>query len=227
MADREIQDAMPPEHWLKWMLVFGLSGILTTVCLQYLVQTYCERDHFRTDHAWMLEQMRELRQGEINCLVDPVPQYIEELLADRASAAAVRDVYLGGDLSNPRFGRLRELPHLKCIVILHGKHHSEFLQRIHGSAAIEQVSFDCTRIVRDDVDQLASFPHLKLLGIGSDTPFGLRQASLNVSDLNALRGHPSLEQLQGAIPDGNGIEALLKSIPHLRNPAVNQDKTKR
>ena len=206
MADQEEKDAMPADHgdsenagrkmaWFGWMFLFGAMGILMTIGLQHLVSTWCEQDEFRNNDRWMMDQMQQLRQGEINCLVDPDPRIIEELLADAAPAAAVRDVYLGGDLSDPRLGRLRDLPNLKCIVFLCANHHNEFLQLMHSAPAIEELSFGCTQLVRADVDQLASFPHLKSLGIGSNSPF-MNQTGLNVSDLDGLRGHPSLEQLR-------------------------------
>ena len=144
MGDQEEQDAIPADHgdsetagckmaWFGWMFLFGAIGILTTIGLQHLVPTWCERDEFRTNHGRMTDQMQQLGQGEINCLVDPDPRFIEELLADAASAAAVRDVYLGGDLSDPRLGRLRELPKLKCIVFLCVRHHNEFLRLMRGA----------------------------------------------------------------------------------------------
>jgi hypothetical protein len=238
MGDREEQDAMPADHsdsetvgrkmaWFGWMFLFGTLGILTTAGLQHLVAAWCERDEFRKSHGWMMDQMQQLRQGETNCLVDPAPRFIEELLADAASAAAVRDVYLGGDLSDPRLGRLREFPNLKCVVFLFAEHHNAFLQLMHGAAAIEELSFDCTRLVRADVDQIASFPHLKSLGIGHATPFG-NQAALHASDLDGLRGHPSLERLRlDAFPDGKGIDAVLQSIPRLREPSIGHATTRK
>jgi hypothetical protein len=238
MRGREEQDALHGDHadsatvncgteWLGWMFLFGVLGIVTTIGLQYLFQTWRERDEFQRSHGWMTEQMRQLRGGEIDCLVDPDPRFIKELVADAPSAAAVRDIYLGGDLSDPQFGRLRELPHLKRVVILFGRNLTAFLQRMHGATTIEQVTFECTGIVRADVDQLASFPHLKSLGIGSDSPFMYEQKGLEVSDLEALRGHPSLEWLGGALPDGKGIEELLRSIPHLREPNVGHATTRK
>lgn len=236
MRDREQQDAMLGDHadsaivnggiaWLGWMFLFGVLGIVTTIGLLYLLQTWRERDEFQRSHGWMTEQMRKLRGGEIDCLVDPDPRFIGELVADARSAAAVRDIYLGGDLSDPQFGRLRELPHLKRVVILFGKHLTPFLQRMHGATTIEQVTLDCTGIVRADVDHLASFPHLKSLGIGSDSPFMYEQKGLDVGDLEALRGHPSLKRLDGAIPEGKEIEELLRSIPHLREPNLGNPAT--
>jgi hypothetical protein len=160
-------------------------------------------------------------------LVDPDPRFIEELLADAASAAAVRDVYLGGDLSDPQLGRLRELPNLKCIVFLFAEHHNAFLQLMHGAPTIEELSFDCTRLVRADVDQIAGFPHLKSLGIGYISPFPCH-AAVQASDLDGLRGHPSLERLRvEGFPQGKGIDAVLQSLPRLREPSVGHAATKK
>lgn len=222
MGDQQEQDAMPADHgasatgdrWMAWMFLFGAVGILTTAGLQQLVDAWCVRDDFRSNCASMRDQMQQLRNGEIDCLIDPDPRFIEELLTDASSAAAVRDVYIGGDLSDPRFGRLRELPNLKCIVFLFATPLTAFLQRMHGAAGIEELSFECTQLARADVDQIASFPNLKSLGIGRRSPF--KRSPVQPSDLDALRGHPSLERLNGM---GFGkIDALRKSLPHLREP---------
>ena len=133
MSVRGEQDARDADRWFRWMLLFGGLGILATVGLQFLAFAWCDRDESRTSHDWMKDQMQRLRQGEINCLIDPDPRFLEEILADAAAAAAVRDVYLGGDLSDPRLGRLRELRNLKCIVFIFADHHNEFLQRMHGA----------------------------------------------------------------------------------------------
>ena len=89
MGVREEQDTPPADPgdaktvgrkiaWFRWMLFFGGLGIVTTVGLQYL-RAWRERDDFRTNHAWMMDQLQQLRQGEINCLVDPDPRFLEEL----------------------------------------------------------------------------------------------------------------------------------------------------
>ena len=232
MGDQQEHDAMPVDNgasatggwlaWFGWMFLFGAMGILTTVGLKHLVDGWCVRDEFRSNRASMTDQMVQLRNGEINCLIAPDPRFIEELLAEPASAAAVRDVYVGGDLSDPRLGRLRELPNLKCIVFLLAKHLTVFLQRMHGVAGIRELSFDRTQLARADVDQIASFPNLKSLGIGQGFSFGT--AAVHPSDLDGLRGHPSLERLNAGIGE---MDALLQSLPRLREPSVGHTTTKK
>ena len=181
MTFRGEQDARDADRWFRWMLLFGGLGILATVGLQFLAFAWCDRDESRKSHDWMKDQMQRLRQGEINCLVDPDPRSLEELLADAAAAAAVRDVYLGGDLSDPRLAGLRELPNLKCIVFIFADHHKEFLQRMHGAAAIEELSFDCTPLERADVESDRQLSPLESAGhrlrLALDEPAGsaLRQ----------------------------------------------------
>ena len=220
MGDREEQEAMHPDQensetvgpklaWFGWMLLFGVLGILATISIQNLVRTSCERDELRQSHAWMIDQMEQLRRGEINCFVNPDPWFVAELLGDAACAAKVRDLYLGGDLSDPRLGRLRELPNLKCIVFLFADNHGAFLQRMRGMTTIEELTFDHTRLARGDVDQISSFSHLKSLHIESLSQF---------SDLDGLRGHPSLERLSLAASAANkGMIPLFQSMSHLHD----------
>jgi hypothetical protein len=239
MGDQQEQDAMPADHgalatghwmaWFGWMFLFGTVGILTTVGLHRFVDAWCPRDEVRSNRALMTDQIEQLRNGEINCLIAPDSRYIEELLAERAAAAAVRDVYVGGDLSDPRLACLRELPNLKCIVFLFAKHPTPFLQRMHGTATIEELSFDCTQLARADVEQIASFPNLKSLGIGPHgIPFGT--VAVQISDLDGLRGHPSLERLRGGFGSAGSsseIDALLQRLLHLRKPGAGHATTKK
>jgi hypothetical protein len=133
----------------------------------------------------------------------------DEILADKACAGAVQDVYLGGDLSDPRLGRLRELPNLKSIVFLFAEKPDALLESLRGVATIEGLCFDHTRLTGHNVDQIASLPSLKRLCFSLN---GLR-----LSDLLPLRHHPSLERLvvTEVSADQNMI-GLLQSMPRLR-----------
>jgi hypothetical protein len=237
MGDQQEQDAMPADQeasatggWMAWcgsMFLFGVMGIVATVSFQRLVHIWCPQDEFRSERAWMRSQMEQLRNGEVNCLIDPDPRFIEELLAEPASAGAVRDVYLGGDLSDPLLGRLRDLPNLKCIVFVFADQTTAFLQRMHGATGITELSFEHTQFTRADVDQIASFPNLKSLGLGEGHGFGT--APVHPGDLDGLRGHPSLERLRGiGLPRGSEeANAILKSLPRLREPRAGNATTKK
>lgn len=129
MPSQEDQDATPADReeseitghgstWLGWMTLFGTLGVLAAIGVQAFVAHWCQRDEVRQSRAWMADQLGQLRRGEIDCLVNPDPRFIDELLADAACAAKVRELYVGGDLSDPRLGQLRKLPHLSRIVFL-------------------------------------------------------------------------------------------------------------
>jgi len=198
--------------WVGWMVLFGTIGILTTMGVQWLVEEWCERDRFRQSQTWMQDQMGQLRRGEINCLINPDPRFLVELLADTACAAKVRDLYLGGDLSDPRLGRVRELPNLKCIVFLFATQQSAFLERLHGMSTIEELSFDHTLLARNDVNHIGSFPRLRMLRA---------EALSELSDLEGLRGHPLLERLSLSAPEAdNKTIPVFQSMPHLRDLTV-------
>jgi hypothetical protein len=181
--------------WFGWMTLFGIMGIFVTIGVQIPIATWCERDQARQIREWMLEQTDQLRRGEINCLVQPDPAFIEELLADTTCAAKVRDLYVGSDLSDPRLGRLREFPNLKCIIFLFARNHDSFLERLNGMTSVEELTFDRTRLSRDTVRHIAAFPNLKSLSFG--------KRDLTPNDLQALKAHPKLKRLaiQQAAPD--------------------------
>jgi hypothetical protein len=198
--------------WAGWMTLFGVLGILTTLGVQWWVDRWCKLDEFRQSQTWMQEQMEQLRRGEIDCLIQPDPRFVGDLLADTVCAAKIRDLYVGGDLSDPRLGRLRALPNLKCIVFLFADQHSAFLEHLNGMSTIEELTFDHTFLTRKDVEQIGSFPHLKSLHAGSLSQFG---------NLEGLRGHRSLERLSlAAAAADKGMISVFQSMPHLHALSV-------
>jgi hypothetical protein len=199
--------------WFVWMTLFGVVGSLVSVGVHAFVGDQCERDLAQQCHAWMGDQADQLRRDEIDCLVNPDPAFIEELLADAALAAKVRDVYLGGDLSDPRLCRLCELPNLKCVVFLFARNHHALLERMDGMPTVEELTFSWTLLSSDDISHVAGFPHLRSLAF--------REYPLGSVDLRRLSGHPMLEQLaiDRATPDGE-LVSLLKAMPRLRECSI-------
>jgi hypothetical protein len=119
----------------------------------------------RKDHALLTAQMEELRRGDVDCLVQPDPRFIDELLADAACASKVRRLCLGGDVSNPRLGRLRELPNLKSVTLLSANDPDKFLEKLQGAHAIEEVSLVWCRPSRRGVALIGGLPNLKRFGL--------------------------------------------------------------
>jgi hypothetical protein len=202
------------------MAIFGLVGTLVTVGIQRYVAEWCEQDTIRLRHAWMTDQADQLRRGEIDCLVNPDPAFVEELLADAACAAKVRELYLGGDLSDPRLGRLRELPNLKCVAFLFAENQNALLKRLHGMLSIEELTFDHTCLSRSDVEPIGGFPSLKSLALDA--------RGLCAADLQGLSGHRSLGRLAvQRVSCDKGLIALLKSLPQLREFSVGASNKER
>lgn len=195
--------------WLGWMALFAVIGVVATVGIQYLVDAGFQRADSRKTRAAMRDQMDLLRRGQIDCLVQPDPRFIDEILADKACAVAVRDVYLGGDVSDPRLGRLREFPHLRSIVFLFADSPDNVLESLRGMASIEGLSFEHVRLSRRNFGQIASFPNLKSLCFP--------QYRLTANDLQPLERHPSLERLAltKATLDRD-LLPLFQSMPRLR-----------
>jgi hypothetical protein len=199
--------------WFGWMLLFGIVGIFFTVGVQHFVTEWCEGDLVRQSREWMMDQADQLRRGEINCLVNPDPAFVDELLADTTCAANVRDLYLGGDLSDPRLGRLRELPNLKCIIFLFAENQNSLLKRLHGMPSVEELTFDRTWLSRDDMLQIAAFPHLKSLSFDQRAYAGPGVAE--------IAGHPSIERLAiQSVKSNKELIAILKTMPHLRDVSL-------
>ncbi|MFZ1936856.1 MAG: hypothetical protein WCB27_15540 [Thermoguttaceae bacterium] len=202
------------------MALFGTVGVLITIGVQRYVDEWCQRDTVRRCHGWMMEQADQLRRGEIDCLVNPVPAFVEELLADTACAAKVRELYLGGDLSDPRLGRLRDLPNLKCVVFLFADNQNALLERLRGTSGIEKLTFDNTRLSRSDIEHIGGFPNLKSLALDA--------RGLYAADLQGLSGHQSIERLAiQRVSSDNGLIPLLKSLPRLRDFSIGASNKER
>ena len=167
--------------------VFGLVGTLATVLFAAAYARWIDRDDLRQSRALMTQQMEQIKRGEINCLVQPDPRLIDELLADTACMAKIRELDLGGDLSDERLGRLRELPNLNCIVLIFARDPDVFLERLQGMAAVEQLTFEWTSPSRRGAECISKFPKLRSLC--------LPLASEKIDDLHAIEKHPSLENL--------------------------------
>jgi hypothetical protein len=185
---------------------------LTRIGINIWVENWCAEDESRLSHSWMLEQMKLLQQGEVNCLVNPDPRFIDELFADTACTAKVQHLYLGGDLSDARINRLCEMPKLKSIVFLFADRHGSFLQHMHGMKTVEELSFERTCLDRKDLDAIASLPHLKSLHVSYVS---------QPSNLEGLRGHPSIERLSlDRSASDRTMMPLFQSMSHLRELTV-------
>lgn len=195
--------------WFGWMTLFGVIGVLAAIGVQCFVNDWCDGELARQSHEWMNEQAEQLRRGEINCLVNPDPAFVDELLADTSCAAKVRDLYVGSDLSDQRLGRLRELPNLKCIVFLFPENQNALLSRLRGMSSIEELTFDRTRLSREDLAIVGAFPKLKSLSFD--------QYDLRPADMQGLAGHPTLERLfVKRAAANNELIGLFRSMPCLR-----------
>jgi hypothetical protein len=161
----------------------------------------------------MMEQMAQIRQGEISCLVQPDPRFINELLADTTCAVKIRELYLGGDLSDERLGRLRELPNLKCIVLLFTDNPDSFLERLQGMTTVEELTLEHSFASHRGIKIIGSFPKLKSLC--------LQAATGAIGDLDGIKNHPSIENLVlTRIECDERVLPVLKSLPRLRSVTI-------
>jgi hypothetical protein len=150
---------------LAWLCIFGLVGYLALTVLLMAVRNWCAAEEVRRSHALLTEQMEELKQGNVDCLVQPDPRLVDELLADVACTSKIRALYIGGDVSDPRLGRLRELPNLKSVVLLRANDPDEFLGKLRGLTTIEELSLVFCSPSRHGIKHIASLPNLKKFGL--------------------------------------------------------------
>jgi hypothetical protein len=109
--------------------------------------------------------MEEIKAGNVDCLVQPDPRFVDELLADAACTSKIRSLYLGGDVSDPRLGRLRELPNLKSVVLLSANDPDKFLEELRGLTTIEELSSVWCSPSQHGIEHIGSLPNLKKFGL--------------------------------------------------------------
>jgi len=144
-----------------------------------VVHQWCDEERLRKDRALLREQMEELKRGNVDCLVQPDPRFVDELLADAACTSKIRDLYLGGDVSDPRLGRLRELPNLKSVVLLSANDPDKFLEELRSLTTIEELSLVWCSPSHHGIEHIGSLPNLKR--------FGLCVGRFDPGDLESLR----------------------------------------
>ena len=197
----------------RWLIVFGLLAVLVYMvvdawCVQRMERATCD-----TGRKLMAAQMDQLRRGEIHCLCQPAPELMDELLADAACADNVHEVYLGGDVSDERLGRLRDLPHLSSVIFIMAVNTDALLARLQGMTTIEQLTLQHSRISQSGIETIRCFPHLKSLCL----PVG----SATNDDLQAIANHPSIETLVLSRIDVDArLTPILQSLPRLRSVTI-------
>jgi hypothetical protein len=189
-------------------ILIGVFGAL--VCA---LGKLADQESLRRRHAAMTIQIAEIKSGKIDCLVNPDPDFLDELLADAECKVNLKTVYLGSDAADPRFGRLRELPKLQSLVFFWTENPEPLLERLRGMESVEAISFDRCVISAKGFEHVASLPNLKSLGVPL---FGKSAESLN-----ALKDHPYLEQLTlRRVKFDKDLLPLLQSLSRLKSVTV-------
>ena len=183
----------------------------------HFVNKYADAEELRQLQAMMDEQIKAIKAGEMDCLVHPDPQFIDAILADKNCAKNIRDLYLGGDISDKRLARLRDLPNLKCIIFIHADNPNAFLESIRGTNSIEALCFTMTHISRQEIEAISSLPNLNSLSMSD-----IRLKSL---DLEGLKNHHKLENVFLFTPEPDEkLFPLLQSLPRLRSITIYSGK---
>jgi hypothetical protein len=193
-----------------WLLLFGLLGALATAAVGVACAKWGERYASRRSHTAMIEQMDQIKRGEIDCLVQPDPRFIDELMADKDCTTKICEIDLRGDVSDQRLGRLRELPNVRCIVLLFAGEPDAFLERLHGMASVEQLTLEYTAPSRRGIESIGKFPKLKSLCLPVDAK--------KLGDLHGIESHPRIENLvlTRIVECDKRLLPILQSLPRLR-----------
>mgnify|MGYP000976317268 CR=1 FL=1 len=198
---------------LGWLILFGVVGFFVMTAVLSSLKSFGDKEELRQCRALMTEQIERIKRGEINCLVQPDPRLIDELMTDTACSEKIRDLYLGGDLSDPQLSRLLELPNLKCIILLFGDKSIVFFEHLKGNAKIEEITIDRTHLTRKAVDCIGSLPNLKSLCCPVE--------GLKPDDLQGIANHPAIEKLYlGRAENSDGLLPILQSLPRLKNVTI-------
>jgi hypothetical protein len=202
---------------LGMVLLMLMGGLVRMSSLA--IDKRADQELLRRCQAAMSDQLDEIRAGKIDCLVNPAPEYFNELLADAACKANLKTIYLGCDVSDPRLAQLRKLPNLKCIVFFWTENPDIFLEHIAGLSSIQELCFERSSVSRKGIEHIASLPNLKSLC--------LPLYNLQPKDLENLKNIPMLHNLVLThVPRDNKLIPILKSLPHLRNLNINCVETK-
>ncbi len=195
---------------LGWLMLWGLLGVLMSAIAGGLTAMWCERYEPERSRQLLAEQIEQLRQGEINCLVQPDPRFLDELLADREATAKICELYMGRDVADPRFKRLRELPSLRCIALVFAENSDVLLKHLGGMETVEVLSLDHTWPSAEGIQAIGRFPHLRSLCVGVGKP----------SELEGLRNHPKLENILLVTKLDKELIPILQSLPQLRKISI-------
>lgn len=197
-----------------WCFLFAMVCAGLTAWASAKCQQWCEGNLQEQRHAALREQIDLIRQGDLDCLVQPDPQFIHEVLDDPACVARIRAVDLAGDLSDERLGRLRELTNLSRLVLLFARRTERLLDRVADIPTVEEVDLIHTHVAKCGIDALMRLPRLKVLSLSAPC--------IAIGDMEGMRNHPTLEDLLVThnLHWDDSLVSLLQSLPRLRKVTI-------
>jgi hypothetical protein len=199
--------------------LLGRGVLFTTIGLGYLFLAWKTSDHWaeqafaQKTEGIQKAHLEKIRKGGTDCLVQPDAAMVDAIFSDAAIAKNIKTLYLGNDVSGLYLARLKELPNLKCIVLLNAKQPEIFLERISGMKSVETISLERSYIPQNKIDLFSTFPNLDSLC------FPIFRIPLKA--LEGLKNHPALEKLYLTKCDAAGDDfSVLKSLPRLRELTI-------
>jgi hypothetical protein len=218
MSDRKalrLKDSGRPGRTLVWVLASSAICCLLLVVAREATRRWCGHEELRLQRVATEEQLEEIRSGKIDCLVQPEPECIEELLADAACARNVKCLYLGGDMSDKRLTRLHALPNLETIVLLYTHDSGAFLGSFQDNPSLAALHLEKCEITAQVAAAIRKLSKVKAIC--------LCRHQIKSSDLADLEGHPGIEQLVlDQLQPNPGLVPLLESLPRLRHLTIVQ-----
>jgi hypothetical protein len=172
----------------------------------------------------MEQQISRINRGETDSLINPAPEFLHLVVADRDCATKVQEVHLSNDLwatydtiADSRFAQLRSLPNLERVYLVKMFYGSNvFLKNIRGMKSVRSMGMYASGISSEGIQYIAEMPNLDMLSFGPVVGDRI--------DLDPLKNHPKLRRLQieyhsdppyrGPVP--NEHLDVLKRLPNLR-----------
>lgn len=159
----------------------------------------------RMRHDAIAIQIADIKSGKNDCLVNPAPEFIEEIVADPVCREKIATVYLSYEVSDSRLGRLRELPNLKSVVFLWANDSDALLEHLRGMESIEALCFERCMVSTEGSECLSSFPRLKSL------------CMIMPKNSDGFEKLPAVENLVlTRVAFDERLIPALQSMPHLR-----------
>jgi hypothetical protein len=152
-----------------WLAASTLALVLLVLLPGWVLREASRAAEFRHAKQLMDEQIAEVKAGKRTRLMDLDPRFLQDVIQDKECASRITEVWIASrrSMSDDRFRLLKQFPNLRTIWFEYVDNTDEFLGNIQGLDSLEEIVFDCAWFSPAGTRHLRSFPHLKLLRLGT------------------------------------------------------------